>query len=72
VLGVAAGHLLLNVLANDFNLISRLGQLPITSPASILFSLLAILLGGGACLLGAVVPIFRLARMEPLSALKEE
>jgi putative ABC transport system permease protein len=72
VLGVAAGHLLLNVLANDFNLISRLGQMPITSPASILFSLLAILLGGGACLLGAVVPIYRLARMEPLSALKEE
>jgi putative ABC transport system permease protein len=72
VLGVAAGHLLLNVLANDFNLISRLGQLPITSPASILFSLLAILLGGGACLLGAVVPIYRLARMEPLTALKEE
>jgi len=72
VLGVAAGHLLLNILATDFNLISRLGQLPITSPASIFFSLLAILLGGGVCLVGAIVPIYRLARMEPLLALKDE
>ena len=71
-LGVLAGHLLLNVLAADFNLISRLGQLPITSPASILFSLLAILLGSGACLLGAIVPISRLARLEPLLALKDD
>ena len=72
IIGVAAGHLLLNVLAGDFNLISRLGQLPITSPASLLYSLLAILLGAGACLLGAVIPIYRLARLEPLLALKEE
>ncbi len=72
IIGVAAGHLLLNVLATDFNLISRLGQMPITSPASILFSLLAILLGGGACLIGAIVPIYRLARMEPLLALKDD
>ena len=72
VLGVLAGHLLLNYLAADFNLLSRLGDVSITSPASISFSFLAVALGGGACLLGAVIPVYRLARMEPLLALKGE
>ncbi|MEN8134508.1 MAG: ABC transporter permease [Thermodesulfobacteriota bacterium] len=71
-IGVITGHLLLNYLAADFNLLSRLGDVSITSPASILLSLLALVLGGGACLLGAVLPVYRLARLEPLLALKEE
>lgn len=69
-IGVIAGHLLLNYLAADFNLLSRLGGISITSPTSISLSLLAVILGGGACLLGAVLPIYRLARLEPLLALK--
>lgn len=71
-IGVAAGHLLLNFLAADFSLMSRLGNLPVTSPTSIILSLFAILVGAGACLIGAIVPISRLARQEPLLALKDE
>jgi len=71
-IGVVAGHLLLNFLAHDFTLMSRLGNLPVTSPGSIFLSLLAVLLGAGACLVGAIVPIYRLARQEPLLALKDE
>lgn len=71
-IGVAAGHLLLNILARDFTLMSRLGSLPVTSPGSLTLSLLAIIIGAGACLIGAIVPIYRLARQEPLLALKDE
>lgn len=70
--GVISGHLLLNYLAADFNLLSRLGEISITSPSSIMLSLLAIVMGGGVCLLGAVLPVYRLAKLEPLLALKEE
>lgn len=71
-IGVVAGHLLLNYLAADFNLLSRLGDVSITSPVSILLSFFAVVLGSGVCLLGAILPVYRLARMEPLLALKEE
>jgi putative ABC transport system permease protein len=72
IIGIVMGHLLLNYLAADFNLMSRLGDVSITSVSSILFSLLAMSLGVGTCLLGALMPIYRLARMEPLLALKGE
>ena len=72
IIGIVMGHLLLNYLAADFNLMNRLGDVAITSPNSILFSLLAMSLGVGTCLLGALMPIYRLARMEPLLALKGE
>ncbi len=71
-LGVVAGHLLLNILARDFTLMSRLGNMPVTSAASIFLSLLAIIVGAGVCLIGAIVPIYRLAKEEPLLALKDE
>jgi putative ABC transport system permease protein len=71
-IGVAAGHLLLNILARDFTLMSKLGQMSITSTGSIFLSLLAIGVGAGACLIGAIVPISRLAKQEPLLALKDE
>jgi putative ABC transport system permease protein len=72
VIGAVAGHLLLNILARDFTLMSRLGHLPVTSPASLLLSLVAIIIGAGACLIGAIIPIYRLARQEPLLALKDD
>ena len=56
-IGVITGHLLLNILAADFNLISRLGEIPVTSFGSILFSLLAIFIGAGVSLIGAIMPI---------------
>ena len=71
-IGVLTGHLLLNYLAADFSLMNRLGEIAITSPSSILLSLLALLLGSGACLTGALIPVYRLAKLEPLLALKEE
>jgi putative ABC transport system permease protein len=71
-IGVVVGHLLLNYLASDFNLMNRLGDISVTSPSSLLFSLVAMLLGSGACLLGALMPIYRLVKLEPLLALKEE
>lgn len=70
--GVVAGHLLLNFLARDFTLMNRLGNLPVTSPGSVLLSLLAIIIGACACLIGAILPIYRLAKEEPLLALKDE
>jgi putative ABC transport system permease protein len=72
IIGVIAGHLLLNYLAADFNLLTRLGNVSITSTSSIMLSLLAMTLGAGACLIGAILPVYRLARLEPLLALKEE
>ncbi|MBU0674747.1 MAG: ABC transporter permease [Proteobacteria bacterium] len=72
VLGVLFGHLLLNLLAADFTLMTRLGEISITSVQSILLSLIALGLGCGVCLIGAVIPVFRLAQLEPLLALKEE
>jgi len=72
IIGVVTGHILLNYLAADFNLMNRLGGISITSPSSILFSLLAMFLGSGTCLLGALMPIYRLAKLEPLLALKDE
>ncbi|MEN8142194.1 MAG: ABC transporter permease [Thermodesulfobacteriota bacterium] len=71
-IGVLTGHLLLNYLASDFSLMNRLGEIAITSPSSILLSLLALLVGSGACLTGALIPVYRLAKLEPLLALKEE
>lgn len=72
VIGVILGHLMLNYLAADFNLMNRLGDITVTSPASVMLSLLALVLGSGACLLGAVMPVYRLAKLEPLLALKDE
>jgi putative ABC transport system permease protein len=72
ILGVISGHLMLNYLAADFNLMNRLGEMSITSPASIFLSLTAVVLGGGTCLLGAILPVYRLVRLEPLLTLKEE
>lgn len=69
-IGVLVGHILLNYLATDFSLMSRLGELSVTSPSSILYSLTAMLFGSLVCLTGAFLPIWRLAKMEPLLALK--
>jgi putative ABC transport system permease protein len=71
-IGILAGHLLLYYLAADFSLLTRLGGVSITSLGSIALSFVSLLLGVGACLTGAIIPIYRLAKLEPLLALKEE
>ncbi|MBU0484438.1 MAG: ABC transporter permease [Proteobacteria bacterium] len=71
-LGIVLGHILLQILAADFNLMAKLGIKSSFSLMSILLSFTAMLLGGGVCLVGALIPIRRLAKMEPLLAIKEE
>ncbi|HEB49304.1 MAG TPA: ABC transporter permease [Desulfobulbus sp.] len=71
-LGIVGGQFLIHYTAGDFDLLNRLGVSMGITTASVLFSLLAMAAGIVVCLLGALVPIVRLARMEPLLAIKEE
>lgn len=71
-LGVVTGHYLINHLAGEFHLLTRLGAIAAASTDNILISLIALLSGIAVCLVGAAVPVIRLARMEPLLAIKEE
>lgn len=71
-LGLVLGHWLIRSLAGDFNLLTRLGAVPVLSWEGFFFSMIAISSGITVCLIGALVPILRLAGMEPLLAIKEE
>ncbi|MBI5556295.1 MAG: ABC transporter permease [Deltaproteobacteria bacterium] len=71
-LGIGLGHGLIIYLADDFNLLTRLGAHSVLTPANILLSGVAMLSGITVCLIGALAPVLRLARMEPLLAIKEE
>jgi len=71
-LGVGIGHYMIHYLAKDFNLLSRLDALTSITSTNIVFGLVALTIGVVVCLLGALMPIVRLARMEPLLAIKEE
>lgn len=71
-IGVALGHYLLHYLASDFNLLKKLGAIAAFNLTTVLLSLVALLAGVVVCLIGAAVPTIRLARMEPLKAIKEE
>ena len=70
--GVAAGHALIHYLAGDFNLLARLGAVATPSAGNVVIVLLAMTAGVAVCLVGAAVPVVRLANMEPFSAMKEE
>ncbi|MCB2183306.1 MAG: ABC transporter permease [Desulfobulbaceae bacterium] len=70
--GCLLGHYLISYLAGDFNLLTRLGAQSALSGENLLLSILALLSGMGVCLIGALAPIIRLARMEPLLAIKED
>ncbi len=71
-LGVAIGNFLIHHLAGDFNLLSKLGAYASVSLTNVVYSGLAMLIGIGVCLIGAAIPVIRLARMEPLDAIKED
>lgn len=71
-LGIAIGHYLIIHLAGNFNLLSRLGAMAQFTGENILISLYALIIGAGVCLLGALIPVVRLAWLEPLLAVKEE
>lgn len=70
--GIFLGHFLISHLARDFQLLTRLGAISATSPQTVILSLTALLTGVVVCLFGALLPVVRLASMEPLLAIKEE
>ncbi len=70
--GVVIGHYMIHYLAKDFNLLSRLDILTSISSTNLIISAIALIIGITVCLTGAMLPIIRLARLEPLLAIKEE
>lgn len=72
VLGILLGHYLIAHLADSFALLTKLGAAATFSRQNILLSSFAAALGLGVCLLGALIPTLRLARLEPLLAIKQE
>jgi len=71
-IGIGVGHYLIQYLASDFNLLTKLGGVSATSFQNVIISAVGITTGIVICLIGASIPIIRLARMEPLLLLKEE
>ena len=70
--GVGIGNYLIHHLAGNFELLSKLGAYASFSVMNLLFSLIAMSVGIFVCLIGATIPIIRLARLEPLVAIKED
>lgn len=71
-IGIGVGHILIRYLAGDFNLLSKLGAVSALNMGTVLLSFAALLAGVIVCLIGAAMPTIRLARMEPLNAIKED
>ena len=72
VIGIVIGHYLIRHLAANFNLLSRLDAAATISMNNLGVSLIGIGIGIGVCLTGALAPVLRLARLEPLLAIKDE
>lgn len=71
-LGIFIGHYLIYFLAADFNLLNTLSAESLFSSTNIIVSAIGCLAGVFICLTGAAFPVLRLARLEPLLAIKEE
>lgn len=71
-IGILLGHYLIHYLAADFQLLKQLDTTSIVSSHSIIISLIGMGAGIIVCLSGAALPVLRLARLEPLLAIKEE
>lgn len=72
VIGIGIGNYLIHHLAGNFDLLSKLGAYASMSLLNVFYSIIAMLIGIGVCLIGAAIPVIRLARMEPLLAIKED
>ncbi len=68
--GIGIGNYLIHHLAGNFDLLSKLGAYASFSLLNVIYSLIAMLIGVGVCLIGAAIPIVRLAGLEPLEAIK--
>jgi len=72
IVGIMIGNYLIHHLAGNFDLLTKLGAYASISVLNVAYSLIAMLVGITVCLVGAAIPIIRLARMEPLLAIKED
>ncbi len=72
VVGVCLGHLLVFNLGSDFHLFNRLGAESTFSTSGILVSSISLCIGAVVCLIGASIPILKIANLEPLSAIQQE
>ncbi|MDR9500636.1 MAG: ABC transporter permease [Desulfurivibrionaceae bacterium] len=70
--GIFLGHYLIYLLAADFHLLGTLSGHSWLSSQNMAVSGIGCLTGVVICLTGAALPVFRLARLEPLLAIKEE
>jgi len=71
-IGIGAGHYLIAHLAGNFHLLTKLEAVASFTPQNGVISGYAMLVGMTVCLVGALIPVVRLAWMEPLQAIKEE
>ncbi|MDA3831886.1 MAG: FtsX-like permease family protein [Spirochaetales bacterium] len=72
IIGIFIGHYLINFLASDFHLLSQLDTSSGLTAHSVIISLVGMGAGIMVCLCGAALPVLRLAKLEPLRAIKEE
>ena len=72
IIGIGIGNYLIHHLAGNFDLLSKLGAYASFSLLNVIYSIIAMLVGIGVCLIGAAIPVIRLARLEPLLAIKED
>lgn len=70
--GIAIGHYLINHLAANFHLLTRLGATAAFTYQNFVLSGGALLIGVAVCMIGALMPVIRLAWLEPLLAVKED
>lgn len=71
-LGIVLGHYLIYFLAADFHLVTALKAASLLTMQNIMVGAFGCLAGMAICLIGAALPVIRLARLEPLLAIKEE
>jgi putative ABC transport system permease protein len=71
-IGIGIGNYLIHHLAGNFALLNKLGAYASFSALNLFFSLSAMLAGIIVCLIGAAIPVIRLARLEPLVAINED
>ncbi len=72
IIGIFLGHYLISYLAADFSLLAKLDTEAALTSSSVVISIIGLVSGILVCLTGAALPVMRLARLEPLLAIKEE
>jgi putative ABC transport system permease protein len=70
-IGAVAGTYLTSLLADSFALIKSISA-GLRPPEQIVIAIIGLFLGSGICVAGAMLPINRIKKMEPLLAIKEE